>query len=98
MFDEKLAPPVLVCAAHPTVEGRLDLVIGWIGNKLHELSRYASDLTAGGGLQSADYSILQRLNREILALNTFARRNMYTRSAFMKRCCGSPGNGDVHDA
>ena len=59
VFDEKFAPPVLVCAAHPTVEGWLDRVIGWIGNKLDELSRYASDPTAGGGLQSADYLILQ---------------------------------------
>ena len=71
VFDEKFAPPVLVCAAHPTVEGWLDRVIGWIGNKLDELSRYASDPTAGGGLQSADYLILQCLNREIPALKHF---------------------------
>ena len=47
VFDEKFAPPVLVCAAHPTVEGWLDRVIGWIGNKLDELSRYASDPDRG---------------------------------------------------
>ena len=71
VFDEKFAPPVLVCAAHPTVEGWLDRVIGWIGNKLDELARYASDATAGGGMQSADYLMLQCLNREIPALKHF---------------------------
>jgi type VI secretion system protein ImpJ len=71
VFDEKFAPPLLVCAAHPTVEGWLDRVIGWIGNKLDELARYASDPTAGGGLQSADYLMLQMLNREIPALKHF---------------------------
>jgi type VI secretion system protein ImpJ len=68
VFDEKFAPPVLVCAAHPTVEGWLDRVIGWIGNKLDELARYAADATAGGGLQSADYLMLQCLNRVIPTL------------------------------
>ena len=71
VFDEKFAPPLLVCAAHPTVEGWLDRVIGWIGNKLDELARYASDATAGGGLQSADYLMLQMLNREIPVLKHF---------------------------
>ncbi len=71
VFDEKFAPPVLVCAAHPTVEGWLDRVIGWIGNKLDELARYAADATAGGGLQSADYLMLQCLNREIPALKHY---------------------------
>jgi type VI secretion system protein ImpJ len=71
VFDEKFAPPVLICAAHPTVEGWLDRVIGWIGNKLDELARYASDATAGGGLQSADYLMLQMLNREIPVLKHF---------------------------
>jgi type VI secretion system protein ImpJ len=71
VFDEKFAPPVLVCAAHPTIEGWLDRVIGWIGNRLDELARYASDATAGGGLQSGDYLMLQCLNREIPALKHF---------------------------
>jgi len=71
VFDEKFAPPVLICAAHPTIEGWLDRVIGWIGNKLDELARYASDATAGGGLQSADYLMLQMLNREIPVLKHF---------------------------
>ena len=71
VFDEKFAPPVLICAAHPTVEGWLDRVIGWIGDKLDELARYASDPTAGGGLQSADYLMLQMLNREIPVLKHF---------------------------
>ena len=76
VFDEKFAPPLLMCAAHPTVEGWLDRVIGWIGTKLDELARYASDATAGGGLQSADYLMLQMLNREIPVLKHF-RRSRY---------------------
>ena len=54
IFDEKFAPPILVCSAHPIVNGWLDRVIGWIDNKLEELARYAADPTAGGGLQSVD--------------------------------------------
>jgi len=71
VFDEKFAPPVLVCSAHATVEGWLDRVIGWIVARLDQLARYASDVTAGGGLQSADYLMLQMLNREITALKHF---------------------------
>ncbi|MBH0236434.1 type VI secretion system baseplate subunit TssK [Methylobrevis albus] len=73
VFDEKFAPPVLFTAAHPTVDGWLDRVIGWIGNKLDELARYAADPSAGGGLQSADYLMLQMLNREIPVLKHFRR-------------------------
>jgi type VI secretion system protein ImpJ len=65
VFDEKFAPPVLVCAAHPVIEGWIDRVIGWIDNKLGELARFAADPTAGGGLQSVDYLVLQLLNRYI---------------------------------
>ena len=71
MFDEKFAPPVLVCAAHPAVDGWIDRVIGWIDNKLDELARYAADPTAGGGLQSVDYFMLQLLNRDIPVLKHF---------------------------
>src|SRR5579863_517243 len=53
VFDEKFAPPVLVCSAHATVEGWLDRVIGWIGNRLDELARYAGDPTAGSNSKSA---------------------------------------------
>lgn len=73
VFDEKFVPPVLVCSAHPTVDGWIDRVIGWIDNKLEELARYAADPTAGGGLQSADYLILQLLNRHINVLKHFDR-------------------------
>jgi type VI secretion system protein ImpJ len=76
ILDEKFAPPVLVCAAHPTVDGWLDRVVGWITNKLDELARYSADATAGGGLQSADYLMLQLLNREITVLTHF-RRSRY---------------------
>lgn len=71
IFDETFAPPLLICAAHPVVNGWLDRVIGWIDNKLEELARYAADPTAGGGLQSADYFILQLLNRNSPVLKHF---------------------------
>src|SRR4029077_5197000 len=73
LFDEKFIPPMLTCAAHPVIEGWLNRVNGWIDNKLEELSRYASDPSSGGGLQSVDYLVLQMLNREIPALKHFAR-------------------------
>ncbi len=76
VFDEKFAPPILSCAAHPVVDGWIDRVIGWIDNKLEELARYAADPTAGGGLQSADYFVLQLLNRHIPVLKHF-RRSRY---------------------
>jgi type VI secretion system protein ImpJ len=71
VFDEKYAPPVLTCGAHPVVDGWIDRVIGWIDNKLEELARYAADPTAGGGLQSVDYFVLQLLNRHINVLKHF---------------------------
>jgi type VI secretion system protein ImpJ len=76
VLDEKFAPPVLVCSAHPTVDGWLDRVVGWITNKLDELARYSADATAGGGLQSGDYLMLQMLNREIPVLTHF-RQSRY---------------------
>lgn len=65
VFDDKFVPPLLVCSAHPVVDGWIDRVIGWIDTKLEELARYAADPTAGGGLQSVDYLVLQLLNRTI---------------------------------
>ncbi len=77
IFDEKFAPPVLICVAHPVVNGWLDRVIGWIDNKLEELARYAADPSAGGGLQSVDYFVLQLLNR-IIPLLRHLRASGYT--------------------
>lgn len=71
VFDEKFAPPVLNCTAHPVVDGWIDRVVGWIDNKLEELARYAADPTAGGGLQSVDYLVLQLLNRHVNVLKHF---------------------------
>src|SRR5215470_2295719 len=73
LFDEKYVPPMLTCAAHPTIDGWINRIIGWIDNKLEELSRYAVDPSSGGGLQSVDYFVLQLLNREIPALKHFQR-------------------------
>lgn len=73
LFDEKFIPPMLVCSAHPVIEGWINRIVGWIDNKLEELSRFAADPGAGGGLQSVDYLILQLLNRQIPVLKHFAR-------------------------
>jgi type VI secretion system protein ImpJ len=72
VFDEKYVPPVLLCSTHPVVNGWIDRVVGWIDNKLEELARYAADPTAGGGLQSVDYFVLQLLNRHIAVLKHFS--------------------------
>jgi type VI secretion system protein ImpJ len=71
VFDEKYVPPILVCSSHPVVDGWIDRVVGWIDNKLEELARYAADPTAGGGLQSVDYFVLQLLNRHIAVLKHY---------------------------
>jgi type VI secretion system protein ImpJ len=76
VFDEKFAPPALTCSAHPVIDGWTDRVIGWMDNKVEELARYAADPTAGGGLQSADYFILQLLNRHGPVLKHF-RQSRY---------------------
>ena len=68
VFDEKFVPPILLCHAHAVVEGWIDRAIGWIDNKLEELARYAADPTAGGGLQSVEYLVLQLLNRHTAVL------------------------------
>ena len=75
VFDEKYVPPILVCSAHAVAVGWIDRAIGWIENTLGELARYAADPTAGGGLQSADYLILQLLNRHITVLKHFRASN-----------------------
>ncbi len=68
IFDEQFVPALLTCSAYPVANGWIDRVIGWIDNKLEELARYAADPTAGGGLQSVDYFVLQVLNRHINVL------------------------------
>jgi len=68
VFDQRYLPPALVTHAHQGFTGMMDRVIGWIETKLEELARYAADPTAGGGLQYADYFILQVLNRNIPGL------------------------------
>ncbi|MCQ0969404.1 type VI secretion system baseplate subunit TssK (plasmid) [Paracoccus sp. TK19116] len=64
-LDDTLPPPALVLAAHPQVAGWLTRVIGWIEARLETLARYASDPSAGGGMQASDYLMLMCLNREI---------------------------------
>lgn len=76
VFDESYVPPVLLCSAHPAVDGWMDRVTGWIENKVGELARFATDPSAGGGLNSADYLILQLLNR-ISPVLKHMRRSRY---------------------
>lgn len=71
VFDEEYIPPAMATHAHPQLTGLLDRVIGWIESRLEELGRYAADPSAGGGLQSADYFILQCLNRHITVFRHF---------------------------
>src|SRR3954454_25410693 len=73
LFDDKFVPPMLMCAAHPIIEGWLNRIIGWVETKLEELARYAVDPSSGGGLQSVDYLVLQLLNRQIPVLLHFNR-------------------------
>lgn len=68
IFDEKYAPPVLTCMAHPVTNGWIERVIGWVDTALAQLARFAADATAGGGLQSSDYFMLMLLNRQIPVL------------------------------
>ncbi len=76
VLDDAYVPPVLVCSAHPVVDGWVDRVIGWMDNKVGELARYAADPSAGGGMQSADYFVLQLLNRHGPAFKHY-RRSRY---------------------
>jgi type VI secretion system protein ImpJ len=71
ILDETIAPPVLVCHAHPVPMGWLDRVIGWVETRLESLARYATDPSSGGGLQAYDYFMLQMLNREINVLKHY---------------------------
>ena len=68
VFDNRYLPPAMTTHAHAGFNGLVDRAIGWIETKLEELSRYAADPTAGGGLQYADYFMLQVLNREVPVL------------------------------
>ena len=68
IYDEKYAPPALLVSGLPVLTGWLDRVIGWVETKLNELARFASDPSAGGGLQQVDYFVLVLLNRHIPVL------------------------------
>jgi type VI secretion system protein ImpJ len=71
VFDDKFAPPALSVHAHPVIAGWIDRVVGWTETKLESLARYASDPSAGGGLQATDYFMLLALNREINLLRHY---------------------------
>lgn len=72
-LDETFPPPSLVIGAHPQILGYLNRVIGWIEARLESLARYATDPSAGGGLQASDYLMLMTLNRRIGVLRHMSR-------------------------
>lgn len=72
-LDETYPPPALVVGAHPQILGYLTRVIGWIEARLESLARYATDPSAGGGLQASDYLMLMTLNRNIGVLRHMSR-------------------------
>ncbi|MDP0928087.1 type VI secretion system baseplate subunit TssK [Paracoccus onubensis] len=72
-LDETFPPPSLVIGAHPQILGYLNRVIGWIEARLESLARYATDPSAGGGLQASDYLMLMALNRRIGVLRHMSR-------------------------
>ncbi|MDO5622824.1 MAG: type VI secretion system baseplate subunit TssK [Paracoccus sp. (in: a-proteobacteria)] len=72
-LDETMPPPALVIGAHPQILGYLTRVIGWIEARLESLARYATDPSAGGGLQASDYLMLMALNRNIGVLRHMSR-------------------------
>ncbi len=76
LLDDAYVPPVLTCSTHATVDGWVDRVLGWMDNKVEELARYAADPSAGGGLQSVDYFVLQLLNHHMPVLKHY-RRSRY---------------------
>ena len=72
-LDETYPPPALIVGAHPQILGYLTRVIGWLEARLESLARYATDPSAGGGLQASDYLMLMVLNRNIGVLRHMSR-------------------------
>ena len=72
-LDETFPPPALVIGAHPQILGYLTRVIGWIEARLESLARYATDPSAGAGLQASDYLMLMTLTRQIGVLRHLSR-------------------------
>ncbi|KIT15150.1 type VI secretion system baseplate subunit TssK [Jannaschia aquimarina] len=90
-FDDMLPPPAMVLAAHPVLQGYLSRVVGWIEAKLETLSRYASDPSAGGGMQAADYLMLMTLNREVGVLRHMAGLHVVHPEELYRRLVGLAG-------
>lgn len=67
-LDDRVPPAALRLPVHPAFDGYLSRVVGWMEAKLETLSRYASDPSSGGGMQSSDYLMLMVLNRELPVL------------------------------
>ena len=73
MFDEKYVPPMLVCSAHPVVDGWIDRIDRLDRQQARGACRATPPIpTSGGGLQSVDYFVLQLLNRHIPVLKHFS--------------------------
>lgn len=67
-IDDTVPPTGLVLSVHPSFEGYLSRVLGWMEAKLSGLARYAADPSSGGGMQATDYLMLMVLNRELPVL------------------------------
>lgn len=67
-LDDRIPPTGLVLSVHPTYDGYLSRVVGWMEAKLETLARYAADPSSGGGMQATDYLMLMILNRELPVL------------------------------
>ena len=93
LFDDKFVPPMLVCAAHPVIDGWLNRIIGWIETKLEELARYAVDPSSGGGPAE------RRLFRAAAAQPANSGAHPFPAigisfipSGSTRSCCGSPAS------
>ncbi len=90
-FDDTVAPPALVLAAHPVLLGYVSRVVGWVEAKLETLARYAADPSSGGGMQAADYLMLMTLNREVGILRHMAGLQSVHPEALFRQLVGLAG-------
>ncbi|MBQ2261500.1 MAG: type VI secretion system baseplate subunit TssK [Loktanella sp.] len=96
-LDDTLPPTGLVLSVHPTYEGYLGRVIGWMEAKLDSLARYASDPTSGGGMQATDYLMLMVLNRELPVLRHLRGQGLVHPERLYEKLIGLAGELSTFD-
>ncbi|MFQ6549946.1 type VI secretion system baseplate subunit TssK [Aestuariibius sp. 2305UL40-4] len=96
-MDDTVPPPALILTVHPVMMGFLTRVIGWVEAKLENLARYASDPSAGGGMQATDYLMLMTLNREIGALRHMRESRSIHPERLYERLIGLAGELSTFD-